>query len=274
MTGSLRKRAGQIKKKWPAYGPLVDFYVAVRGAQKASKPRIRIARAQARRECPLIGEEGFPIDIKSSASLFGTLCGFGKAANPHFAAQAKRIEQALADGTINLEALLEEGGRVGLTELTASPQGFDTRILSFLVVNSILPSIEAARDQFLEEFEPDGWRECTCPVCGSPPTLSVLKGKPARRHSVCSHCGCHWLVDRVSCAVCGNNDQETLQCFYGEGEMAWRIDLCDHCHHYIKTIDCRSLESDPFLEDLATLHLDVLATQKGYVRAVPSFWSS
>ena len=56
--------------------------------------------------------------------------------------------------------------------------------------------------------------------------------------------------------------------------MACRVDLCDSGHHYIKTIDVRALEApDPVLEDLATLHLDLVAVQKGYARAVPSPWS-
>jgi len=68
----------------------------------------------------------------------------------------------------------------------------------------------------------------------------------------------------LSCAVCGNKEQGSLKYFYGEGEEACRVDLCDNCHHYTKTIDCRTLEApDPCLEDLATLHLDVLAVQKG-----------
>ena len=74
---------------------------------------------------------------------------------------------------------------------------------------------------------------------------------------------------------CGNKDQGSLQYFYGEGEDSYRIDLCDKCHRYIKTIDYRSLEgSDPILEDLATLHLDVLAVQKGYTKFVPHLWTS
>jgi formate dehydrogenase maturation protein FdhE len=32
--------------------------------------------------------------------------------------------------------------------------------------------------------------------------------------------------------------------------------------------------SDLFLEDLATLHLDVLASQKGYRRPVPNPWTT
>ena len=280
MTGNLRRRASQLKEKWPGYGPLLDFYVAVREAQKKSKPRIRKARAKvgksrsAEQAFPLIGEAGFPIDIKSSINLFGTLCGLGKSANPHFATQAKRIEQALTDGVLDLEPLLAGGGRPGTAEQTASERGLDARILSFLVLNSTWPSIEAASERLLDGFEPETWRKPSCPICGSPPAVSVLKGEPVLRHSVCSCCGCQWTVDRLSCSVCGENDKDSLQYFHGEGEAACRIDLCDSCHHYIKTIDVRAPEAfDPWLEDLATLHLDVLAVEKGYSRAVPNPWS-
>ena len=95
------------------------------------------------------------------------------------------------------------------------------------------------------------------------------------RYLLCSYCGYQWRIDRLSCPVCGNKEQESLQYFCGEGEEAFRIDLCDKCHRYIKTIDYRSLEeSDPALEDLATLHLDILAVQKGYRRAVPNPWTA
>ena len=95
------------------------------------------------------------------------------------------------------------------------------------------------------------------------------------RYSLCSWCACQWRVDRLSCSVCGNKEPGTLHYFCGEGEDAHRIDLCDACHHYIKTIDCRSLEApDPCLEDLASLHLDVVAVQKGYERSVPNPWTS
>jgi formate dehydrogenase maturation protein FdhE len=41
----------------------------------------------------------------------------------------------------------------------------------------------------------------------------------------------------------------------------------------MKTIDLRTLpESDPYLEDIATLYLDLIASQKGYNRPVPNLW--
>ena len=51
------------------------------------------------------------------------------------------------------------------------------------------------------------------------------------------------------------------------------FDLCDNCHSYIKTIDVRGFETaDACLEDLATQHLDLIATQKGFSRLVLNFW--
>ena len=54
----------------------------------------------------------------------------------------------------------------------------------------------------------------------------------------------------------------------------YRIDLCEKCHQYIKTIDARVEEIlDPSLEDLATLHLDLLASQRCYHRPVVNLWT-
>jgi FdhE protein len=143
----------------------------------------------------------------------------------------------------------------------------DKTIFSFFLHNSIRPSIEAGVEQLRGELDPEMWRKGHCPVCGSLPSLSLLKGEEGKRYLLCSFCGYQWRADRLCCPACDNKDQGSLGYFCGEGEEAIRIDLCDACHHYIKTIDYRALEeSDPCLEDLATLHLDVLASGKGYER--------
>jgi CheY-like chemotaxis protein len=67
------------------------------------------------------------------------------------------------------------------------------------------------------------------------PFLSLLKGEGGKRYLLCSYCGYQWKMERLSCAGCGNKGQGSLKYFYGEGEEAYRIDLCDKCHHYIKT---------------------------------------
>ncbi len=59
-----------------------------------------------------------------------------------------------------------------------------------------------------------------------------------------------------------------------KAKIAYRIDLCDNCRQYIKTIDTRKLTHDPnlYLEDMTTLHLDILATTQGYKRPAPTPW--
>ena len=145
----------------------------------------------------------------------------------------------------------------------------------FLIQNSIRPSIEAGVEQLRSEVDPETWLKGYCPLCGSLPSLSLLKEEVGKRYLLCSFCGYQWRVERIFCPFCNNKDQESLHYFCGEGEETHRIDLCDKCHQYIKTIDTRNLqESDPVLEDLSTLHLDLLASQKGYKRPVPNPWTA
>jgi FdhE protein len=152
-------------------------------------------------------------------------------------------------------------------EQVAAESGLDKSILSFFLQSSIRPSIEAGVEQIRGELDPETWRKGHCPACGSLPSLSLLKGEEGRRYLLCSFCDYQWRMDRLCCPACDNKEPESLGYFYGEGEETFRIDLCDRCHRYIKTIDCRNLEeSDPCLEDLATLHLDILASNKGFNR--------
>jgi FdhE protein len=282
--GSLRERAQQLKEKRPGYGAVLDFYVQVREAQDASRAFVQVDPVKVRREwkdlmaeegSSLVAKEDFSVDIKASIGLFRTLCRLGRTANPHMAAETQKIDQALADNTLDLKELAAGGGSEQAIERAAAGRGLDKQIFTFLVRSSTLPSIEAGREQLRDEVDLESWRKVHCPLCGSLPALSLLKGEGGMRYSLCSYCGCQWRVDRLSCSVCGSKEQGALHYFCGEGEEAHRIDLCDACHHYIKTIDYRSLEgSDPSLEDLATLHLDVVAVQKGYKRSVPNPWST
>jgi FdhE protein len=279
----LSERAGQLKGKWPGYGPLLEFYVEVRKLQAASRGSVRVdpARAGEAREggppgagSSLVVPKDFPVDLEGSTDLFRSLLRLCRDANPQLAAKAATIEQALVDDTLDLRTLMAGGGSEQEIARTAGDRGLDAQILWFLVRSSARPSIEAASEVLRGGIDLESSRQGPCPVCGSLPAINLLKGAEGRRYALCSWCACQWRVDRLSCSVCGNKEPGALHYFCGEGEEAHRIDLCDACHHYIKTIDCRSLgDPDPGLEDLATLHLDVVALEKGYTRAAPQLWT-
>ena len=61
-----------------------------------------------------------------------------------------------------------------------------------------------------------------------------------------------------------------LRYFYTQSEgTANRVDVCEKCKKYIKTLDTREMVGDviPIIEDMGTLYLDVLAQEEGYLRA-------
>jgi FdhE protein len=281
---NLEKRIQQLKQKRPGYKDILDFYQKVKEAQDKAKASLKIEPIKLKQEWKelltkegfsLIKKEDFPLDIEASAGLFQSLCKIGKGANPHMAEQGKKIQTMIEKKKIDLKKLFKEGLKEGRIEKVADEFGLDQKVLLFLVQNSIRPSIEAGVEQLRSEVDPEKWLKGYCPICGSLPSLSLLKEEVGKRYLLCSYCGYQWRTDRMFCPFCNNKEQGSLQYFYGEGEETYRIDLCDKCHQYIKMIDQRIIgEGDLVLEDLATLHLDILASQKGYKRPVPHPWAA
>jgi FdhE protein len=279
----LKERIQQIKKKRPGYREILKFYQKVRGAQDKAKASLKIKPIQPRKEWkellakegfPLIQKEDFAIDTEVSIKLFQTLCQIGKEANPHMAEQVIKIKEIIDGKRIDLKTLLKGGVREQKIEQVADEFGLDKKVFSFLTMSSLKPSIETGMEQFRSQLDPETWLKGYCSVCGSLPFLSLLKEEVGKRYLICSYCGYEWRIDRMFCPFCSNKEQESIQYFFAEGEEPYRIELCDKCRQYIKTIDYRTLEeSDPVLEDLTTLHLDILASQKGYKRPVPNPWT-
>ena len=280
----LKERIQQIKKKRPAYGEILDFYQKVKEAQNKLKASLKIDPIKLKKEWKellakegfsLIQKEDFPLDIEASARLFQSLCQIGKDANPHMAEQVRKIEEALASKRIDLKKLFKKGVKEQKIEQLADELELDKKVFSFLIQSSTRPSIEAGMGKLRNELDPETWLKGNCPICGSLPSLGLLKEEVGKRYLLCSYCGFQWRIDRLICPFCNNKEQQSLHYLFAEGEEAYRIDLCEKCHQYIKTIDLRNLEeSDPSLEDLATLHLDILASQKGYKRPVPNPWTT
>ena len=282
--GNLEKRIQQLKQRRPGYKDILDFYQKVKETQDRTKASLKIDPIKLKKEWKellakqgfsLIKKEDFSLDIEASAGLFQALCKISKEANLHMAEQEEKIQTMIEKKKIDLKKLLKEGLKEERIEKVADEFGLDKEVLLFLVQNSIRPSIEAGREQLRSEVNSETWLKGYCPICGSLPSLSLLKEEVGKRYLLCSYCGYQWRTDRISCPFCNNKEQGSLQYFYGEGEETYRIDLCDKCHQYIKMIDLRNVgESDFILEDLATLHLDILASQKGYKRSVPNPWAA
>lgn len=103
-----------------------------------------------------------------------------------------------------------------------------------------------------------------CPVCGSRPVAGVVRGDGLRYLS-CSLCSCQWHLVRITCSNCRSTQGITLQTLHGTDDPV-RAESCDACTSYLKLL---YLEKDglldPVADDLATLALDMLLGQEGFL---------
>ncbi len=120
-----------------------------------------------------------------------------------------------------------------------------------------------------------------CPVCASRPVASVIEVAPDQsnlRYLHCSLCSTQWHMVRVTCTACESTKSVTYLSLNGiEAEEPSRkisfarAEACDDCHTYLKIF---SREKEPMMEvgadDLATLTLDMLTDEAGYLRSGPN----
>ncbi|GEJ58128.1 formate dehydrogenase accessory protein FdhE [Anaeromyxobacter diazotrophicus] len=119
----------------------------------------------------------------------------------------------------------------------------------------------------------DPWRRGECPTCGAPPPLAQLSSdeQGRRRTLTCGCCATTWAFRRTGCPFCGNESLERLGVLELEGEDRLRLDTCGSCGGYLKTYAGEG-EERVFLADWTTLHLDLVARERGLKRAGASLY--
>ncbi|OGW60352.1 MAG: hypothetical protein A2V83_03880 [Nitrospirae bacterium RBG_16_64_22] len=106
----------------------------------------------------------------------------------------------------------------------------------------------------------------SCPVCGHPPALALLRGGADGRFLACGLCGTEWETDRLGCVHCGGQGPGANRVLEVEGEEAFRLDVCGMCRGYIRTVVVEKLDRPLYvpLEGVLMLHLDLVAEREGY----------
>jgi FdhE protein len=111
-----------------------------------------------------------------------------------------------------------------------------------------------------------------CPVCGTHAIASVVRVGGAQdgyRFLACGLCGTETHVVRVKCTHCDSTGGISYQMIEGQPDWA-KAESCDECHTYRKIFyQSKELEAEPFADDLATLALDLLMNEAGYLRPAP-----
>ncbi|HEU4415962.1 MAG TPA: formate dehydrogenase accessory protein FdhE [Candidatus Angelobacter sp.] len=114
-----------------------------------------------------------------------------------------------------------------------------------------------------------------CPFCGSRPQVAVLRpeGDGGKRFLLCSLCGTEWLFRRVLCPNCAEENKDHLPIYMAKEFDYVRVDACDTCHTYIKSIDLtKNGNAVPVVDELATVSLNLWAQENKYQKLQPNLF--
>ena len=108
---------------------------------------------------------------------------------------------------------------------------------------------------------------CVCPFCDRKPAAGVLRpmGEGGQRLLLCSLCLAEWEFRRILCPACGEQDPAKLAIYSAEEFNYVRVEACETCKKYLKTVDLtKNGLADPVVDEVASISLDLWAQQHGY----------
>ena len=187
-----------------------------------------------------------------------------QAAPPPLAAAAQQISELDAPSKISLlDAYWDVGGTndqlIGAFAQFV-PRAFAQPLAELLAARTAAPPVAADTQH-------------SCPLCGGQPLLGVLRpeGDSGKRRMMCSFCLQEWDFRRIYCHACGEDDEKKLPVYVAEQFPHVRVEACDSCKVYLRTIDLtKDGHAVPLVDDLAAIPLSLWAQEHNYIRLQPN----
>jgi formate dehydrogenase maturation protein FdhE len=264
-------RANELASSYPFSAEGLHYYARIATFQKSLYAEIRKALAGSPRisaDCPLRDE----LDLFLLLPHFsGFLSMIRQIAPPPLARAAAGLAQ---QGPAGWQRAIEDfwHGDAELADAAAFVEqdqatdgrdpSYSDRVFAWIFLQ---PYAEYLADH--REIATVVGTPSTCPLCGGKPAVGVLRseGDGAKKSLICMLCAHEWVFRRIYCPACGEQ-REPQMAFYSAPEIAHvRVDVCDSCHTYLKSIDLtKNGLAIPIVDELATIPLDLWAREHGY----------
>jgi len=250
-------RAEDLAGRGGAAAEVVTFYGHVLGLQQ----ELYDVLSSSPRPSPVPGQTfRSGIDVEAACQWLPRLLMLVQRKGPaKLAAEAKRL--AATDHQHQLRLLRD------FLESEAPPAADS---VSFLVRAVLQPCAEFLARQV---GRPEGFGGSTCPICGDKPQFAVLRpeGDGAKRFLACSFCLTEWEFRRMLCPACGEQNSERLPRYSTDDWPAIRVEACETCKCYLKSVD---LTVDglavPVVDEAAAAALDLWAGERRYQKIQPN----
>jgi FdhE protein len=183
---------------------------------------------------------------------------------------ARAVAEAVRGGGLDPAALLGEVLAAGAEGVHARAEalGLDAALTATVLRLSALPALARVAAALAPLRQQASWDAGYCPTCGSWPLLGELRGLEQTRFLRCGLCGTGWELPRLRCPFCDTQDHRQLLFLHAETDKdRYRAAACENCRGYVKIVSTLLAPPEPLLLvlDLATLHLDLVAAQRGFL---------
>ena len=232
-------RANQLAAKDQNTAPLLNFYAELARFQK-----------------PVFAE----LRSKSETDLRKLVC--------YFPALIKLVARAGTELLANFAANNLQSADVQLELLSAAWEGGETLDPAGRFYARVLLQPYAEYLASRGDINASG-AGATCPFCNARPVAGVLRGEGdgGKRWLLCSLCSTEWAYRRVVCPGCGEENKDKLPIYTAAEFPAARVDACDTCHTYLKSIDLtKDGHAIPMVDEIATVALNIWAEEHDYVK--------
>ena len=244
-------RAAELADRNPHAREVLAFYSRILEFQS------RVYDATQVRDIPATGDpDGLraSLNLDEAARYFLELAALVQKSGPtKLAEDACRLR---GSSGAQLRRLLEQ--RLVASDLPDDGGSFFARVLLQPQAERIAQAADAGGQQVFGN---------QCPYCQSDPQLAVIRpeGDGGKRLLLCSFCQTEWEFRRILCPSCGEEHNDNLPRYSAEGIAAVRVEACDVCKRYLKSVD---LTVDglavPVVDEIATAPLDLWAVEHGY----------
>ena len=245
------KRAEDLAKEYSFASEILDFYIKIALFQEHLYGSL-MAESE---KLPTSTE--YPSGPPELQALINSFSPFLSLIEEHGPSRLAAIASELrASSRQSWSELLDASWNT--TDSVAAPEEFITQAF-------LQPYAELLRLRLEMKFE--GYTHPLCPFCNRKAGLSVLRpqGEGARRSLACSFCLAEWEFRRILCPACGEEDNGKLPVYHASDFDYVRVECCDTCKTYIKSVDLsKNGLAEPIVDEIAAAPLDIWAQQHGY----------
>jgi len=248
------QRAEELTSQRPFVAEILGFYVQLARFQEGLYQRLENA-SQSKTEIALRGRVSGPPDLRELVSSFGMFLSVVEASGPaRLAEMARDLRHRGDEAWSNCLDTCWSGTQTS----PAAPQEFLGRAF-------LQPYAEFVRSRIVMQW--NGYTYSLCPFCNRKPGLGILRQMKdsARRSLMCSFCAAEWEFRRIVCAGCGEEDNRKVPVYIAAEFDYVRVECCDTCKKYIKTVDLtKNGLAEPVVDEIASAPLDLWAQEHGY----------